>query len=200
VTARGSHRVQRARAVARIGVTALACAALLVVAGCAGLSRVETGDKPLSDAAFHVAGRLSAHHGSDALAGNFDWRHAPGTDAITLATPLGQTLASLDRSGDNVTLRLADGHVLESPSFEALTTDAFGVPLPVTGLSAWIRGGGHAGSAFSIERDAVGRPSVLRQDGWEIVYAYAADGDTHARRLTLAYPGVDVRIVVDRRE
>jgi outer membrane lipoprotein LolB len=186
--------------VARFGAAALACAALLVLAGCAGLARVETGDKPLADAAFRVAGRLSAHHGSDALAGNFDWQHAPATDTIALATPLGQTLAALDRSGDNVTLRLADGHVLESPSFEALTTNAFGVPLPVTGLSAWIRGGGHAGSTFSIERDAAGRPSVLRQDGWEIAYAYPDDHDTHPRRLTLAYPGVDVRIVVDRWE
>jgi outer membrane lipoprotein LolB len=184
--------------VPRIVVAGLACAAVLLVAGCAGLSRVETGDEPLADAAFNVAGRLSAHHGSDALAGNFDWRHAPATDTIALATPLGQTLAAIDRIDTTVALRLADGRYLEAPSFEDLTTRAFGVPLPVSGLAAWIRGGGHAGSAFSIERDAAGRPAVLRQDGWDITYAYGDDHDAHPRRLTLAYPGVDVRIVVDR--
>jgi outer membrane biogenesis lipoprotein LolB len=39
---------------------------------------------------------------------------------------------------------------------------------------------------------------VLRQDGWEIVYTYADDTATLPRRLTLAYPGVDMRVVVDR--
>jgi outer membrane lipoprotein LolB len=184
--------------VRRIAVAALACAAALLVAGCAGLSRVETGEKPLADAAFRVAGRLSAHHGSDALAGNFDWQHAPATDTIALATPLGQTLATIDRIDTTVALRLADGRYFEAPSFEDLTTRAFGVPLPVSGLTAWIRGGGRAGSAFSIERDAQGRPGVLRQDGWAITYAYGDDRDTHPKRLTLAYPDVDVRIVVDR--
>jgi outer membrane lipoprotein LolB len=192
------RRVQAVRRVPRIGVAALACVTVLFVAGCAGLARVETGEKPIADSPFRVAGRLSAHHGSDALAGNFDWQHAPATDSIALATPLGQTLATLDRIDATVTLRLADGRRLEAPSFEDLTTRAFGVPLPVSGLSAWIRGGGHAGSTFVIERDAAGRPGVLRQDGWEITYAYPDDRDTHARRLTLAYPGVDVRVVVDR--
>jgi outer membrane lipoprotein LolB len=186
------------RRLPRIGVAALACAIVLVVAGCAGLGRVETGEQPIADSPFHIAGRLSAHHGSDALAGNFDWQHAPATDTIGLATPLGQTLATLDRIDRTVALRLADGRYLEAPSFEDLTTRAFGVPLPVSGLSAWIRGGGHAGSVFTIERDAAGRPSLLRQDGWEITYAYADDRDMRPKRLTLAYPDVDVRVVVDR--
>jgi hypothetical protein len=55
---------------------------------------------------------------------------------------------------------------------------------------------------FGNERDAAGRLSVLRQSGWEIVYAYA-DGAPPAQptRLVMRYPDteiVEVRLVVDR--
>ncbi len=53
-----------------------------------------------------------------------------------------------------------------------------------------------------VERDGAGRVSVLRQQGWEIVYAYA-DAPPPARpaRLVMRYPDsepVEVRVVVDR--
>lgn len=196
MTARGTT-ARAAAARARVA-TALAAAALVLVAGCAGIGRVQKGDEPLADMPFHVEGRLSAHRDREALAGQFDWQHAPATDAISLATPLGQTLATIDRIDATVALRLADGRYLEAPSFEALTQRAFGVPLPVSGLTAWIRGGGRAGSPFTVERDAAGRASVLRQDGWQITYDYADDAARRPRRLMLAYPGVDMRVVVDR--
>ena len=60
-----------------------------------------------------------------------------------------------------------------------------------------------AGTASSVERDAQGRVSLLRQDGWEILYAYPDDAGKRASRLTLRYPGADpteVRLVLDRWE
>ena len=57
--------------------------------------------------------------------------------------------------------------------WSALTRDVFGVAIPVDGLASWIQAQPVAGRAFDLERDAAGRPLVLRQQGWEIVYAYA---------------------------
>ncbi|HYT96641.1 MAG TPA: lipoprotein insertase outer membrane protein LolB, partial [Casimicrobiaceae bacterium] len=70
-------------------------------------------------------------------------------------------------------------------------------------LSAWLRGLPREGSQYTFERDDRNRPSVLRQDGWEVTYAYAEPDATHATRVTLRYPGADpieVRIAVDRWE
>jgi hypothetical protein len=57
-----------------------------------------------------------------------------------------------------------------------------------------------AGPTF--ERDSLGRPLVLRQQGWEIVYAYASDeAPARPMRLVMRYPDsepIEVRIVVDR--
>ena len=39
-------------------------------------------------------------------------------------------------------------------------------------------------------------PTVLRQDGWEIVYGYRDDG-ARPSRLVLAYPGIEVRLALD---
>ena len=57
----------------------------------------------------------------------------------------------------------------------------------------------HGGSAFGVEADGDGRVVVLRQDGWEIVYALrrrrrAPPGAAAARRCRR----LEVRIVIDR--
>jgi outer membrane lipoprotein LolB len=100
-----------------------------------------------------------------------------------------------------VTVHLQDGRVESATTWGALTERAFGVTIPVDGLSSWVRGVPRADARFAVERDAVGRVTVLRQDGWEVVYAYADDAATRPMRLTLRYPDaapVEVRVVVDR--
>ena len=48
------------------------------------------------------------------------------------------------------------------------------------------------------ELDAAGRMGVLRQDGCEIVYAYADDSGSRPSRLRLTCHDLELRIVVDR--
>lgn len=178
-------------------------AALLVIAlgGCATLPEPAPQRAPEArDAPFTLAGRISARHGSNAVAGGFTWTHAPPRDRIDLADPLGQTLARLDGEPGNVTVRLADGRVETATTWDALTRRALGVTIPVEGLAFWIRGLGAPDSQVTIERDGTGRVSALRQDRWDIAYAYE-DASTMPHRVTLTYPGADpveVRVVVDR--
>jgi outer membrane lipoprotein LolB len=149
---------------------------------------------------FAIDGRLSATRGSDAIAVNFTWTHAPPRDDLSVSTPLGQIVAELrgDASARRVTLVRADGSTEQASDWSSLTTRALGFALPVEGLSAWARGMAHGGSPHTRESDAEGRPSLLRQDGWEIVYGYADAQSREPRRMRLVYPGVEVRIVVDR--
>jgi outer membrane lipoprotein LolB len=151
---------------------------------------------------FDIAGRLSARRGSEAVAANFTWSHRPGGDVIDVATPTGQTLARLSGDASGVRVERPGQAPLASAGWDALTREVFGVPVPVQGLSAWVVGAPRADVPFGNERDAAGRLSVLRQSGWEIVYAYA-DGAPPAQptRLVMRYPDaeiVEVRLVVDR--
>jgi len=153
----------------------------------------------IADSPFALDGRLSARRDRDGVAANFTWIHAPPRDTLTVSTPLGQVLAELqgDASTRRVTFARGDGTTEEASDWTSLTERALGFALPVEGLSAWARGGAHEGSAASREIDAAGRTSLLRQDGWEIVYDYD-DGSREPKRIRLTYPGVEVRIVADR--
>lgn len=151
-------------------------------------------------AAFDVAGRLSARHGGDALAANFRWRHADGHDEVELASPLGQTIARLTGDDSQVRLETADGQRSTASDWSALTARGLGWPLPVEGLTYWIQGAARGGSPATTELGDDGRVSVLRQDGWTVVYAaYAQSGAGAWRpaRVVLTYPDVELRIAVD---
>lgn len=185
--------------------TAAVAALVACLAACATLPPPAKPETPLiaTDASFVVGGRMSARRGDAGVAGAFSWTHERGRDAIDLATPLGQTLARLEGSADNATVHLADGRVETAPTWAALTEKAFGVTIPVDGLAFWIRALPRPDARYGAERDALGRVALLRQDGWQVVYAYAGDASRAPSRVTLSYPGaepIEVRIVVDRRE
>jgi outer membrane biogenesis lipoprotein LolB len=75
-----------------------------------------------------------------------------------------------------------------------------GWSLPDEGLAFWIQGAPRKGAPFTAEAGDDGTPGVLRQDGWTIVYqAFAKDatGVSRPARMTLDYPGVELRLVID---
>jgi outer membrane lipoprotein LolB len=179
-----------------------AAAVALLVAGCAtpGPSLTPPPSPIGSDAPFAIDGRLSARHGRDAIAVAFSWTHAPPKDELVVSTPLGQSIAELagDASAKRVELRAADGRVEVASDWGALTERAVGVALPVEDLAAWTRGAPRVNAPHSIDVDAIGRTSVLRQDGCEIVYAYADDSTRRPSTIRVACHDLDMRIAIDR--
>jgi outer membrane lipoprotein LolB len=173
------------------------CAAL--VAACATAPTSTAPVLASVEPEFDASGRLSARHGSEAVAVHFEWKHAPALDEFDVSTPLGQTVARMRRDGKGVRVERPNEAPAEYPDWASLTTAVLGVSIPVNGLAAWIQGAPDPQSASDIERDTSGRPLVLRQQGWEIVYAYGADG--RPTRLVMRYPAsepIEVRVVVDR--
>ena len=177
--------------------------AVAVVGGCATAPRPvsSSADVVAADVPFSIGGRLSARRGDAGVAGGFSWTHDARHDAIDLASPLGQTLARLEGNSSGVSVTLQDGRTEHAPTWRELTERAFGVTIPVDGLASWVRGVPRPGAPFTVERDPQARVALLRQDGWEIVYAYADDAARRPARVVLSLPGgeaVDVRVVVDR--
>ncbi|HEV2978219.1 MAG TPA: lipoprotein insertase outer membrane protein LolB [Casimicrobiaceae bacterium] len=177
---------------------------VIVLGGCVPAA-LERGGPPVAQppvlTAFEVDGRLSMRHGSDALAASFRWRHADERDELQFASPLGQTIAVLSGDSSQVRLQAADGRVSAAGDWGTLTEQGLGWPLPVQGLSFWIQGSSRPDTPFTLEAGEDGRVTVLRQDGWTIVYqAYAptADASWRPSRLVLSYPDVELRIAIDR--
>jgi outer membrane lipoprotein LolB len=155
-----------------------------------------------SDQPFHIGGRLSAKRGATAATANFEWDHAGNRDRIDLASPFGQVYARIDGAPERIVVERPGGATETYSDWSAMTVALLGAPVPMDDLAYWVRGAARAGTRASVERDAQGRVLVLRQQAWEIVYAYPDDAPS-ARpvRLVLKYPDVEpveVRMVVDR--
>lgn len=196
-------RVARRTSRSMIRGCAAACVALALCA-CSSLTPREAAnvaDAATAGARFDIAGRLSARRGTEGGSASFVWRHEGVTDEVDLATPLGQTLARLSGDAGGVRAQWPDGRTIEARDWDELTERTLGVAVPVQGLAAWLRGRARAGTPGTVERDAQGRPAVLRQDGWEIVYTYPDNAAPNASRLTLRYEQgqpAEVRLVIDR--
>jgi outer membrane lipoprotein LolB len=177
-------------------------AVALLVAGCATQPVAVVPPRAAGDAPFAIEGRLSARRGNEALNVNFQWIHTPPSDALVVTTPLGQQLAEIygDSSVRRVEWRGANGLREEGADWAALTERALGAPLPVDGLAVWMQGQVLPGTPHAQERDAAGRLSLLRQDGWEVAYDYADATTSRPARLQVTRAGIEVRIVVDRWE
>jgi outer membrane lipoprotein LolB len=180
----------------------LAIAAALSACAPAELQRASSATPlPPAQQAFEASGRLSARHGPDAFAANFHWHHDAERDELELVSPLGQTIALLTGDGATARLQAADGRMLTAASWSKLTEEGLGWPLPVDGLKYWIQGTARAGATFTAEPGSDGRATVLRQDGWTIVYQAYAETTTGAwrpSRLTASYPEVELRLAIDR--
>lgn len=180
---------------------ALAGLAASLLGACASVAPVAPPAPFVVAPAFDAAGRLSARRGNDGVTVHFTWRHAPKRDVLDVSTPLGQVVARMTGDGSGVSVERPNEPVAGYPSWSALTQAVLGVGIPVESLAAWVQAAPAPGAWSDIERDTGGRVILLRQQGWEIVYAYSQASDARASRMTLRYPGsepVEVRIVIDR--
>ena len=180
-----------------------AIAGLLALAGCASApASRDAAPSRFADTrtAYEISGRLSARHDADAFAAGFHWTHAGDRDELDLTSPLGQTVARLSGDTHGVEFQTPDGKVQTANDWTSLTSHGLGWALPVAGLSYWIQGAPRKDAPFTAEAGNDGAPGVLRQDGWTIVYqAFAKDasGALRPARMTLDYPGVELRLVID---
>jgi outer membrane lipoprotein LolB len=159
-----------------------ACAAVLT--GCA-----TTASGPLSQApvaayreTVNLAGTMSVNYQKDgkleSITGKFDWQQTPGRVEVSLASPLGQTMATLSVTPESATLTQADRAPRVAKDLETLTHDALGWSLPVSGLRDWLQGyaTGADGKRFIA---SPANNTVVTKDGWRLRFATWQD-DTAA--------------------
>ena len=155
-----------------------ACAAVL--AGCA------TTSAPLSQspvAAYrdtvNLAGRLSVNYQKDgkaeSITGKFNWQQTPGRVDVSLASPLGQTIAAISVTPESATLTQAERPPRVAKDLETLTSESLGWSLPVSGLRDWLQGyaTGADGKRFTA---SPANSNVTTKDGWRLRFVSWQDG------------------------
>ncbi|QOY94962.1 outer membrane lipoprotein LolB [Massilia sp. UMI-21] len=148
--------------------TLLALAAAL--AGCATTSTNVATVGAYRDT-IDLGGRLSVNYQKDgkveSLTGSFDWAQRPGSVDVTLANPLGQTVATIQVTPQSATLTQAGREPLTEANIDTLTQRTLGWPLPVSGLRDWLQGYAvdAQGQRFAA---SPAKNEVSTRDGWRL--------------------------------
>ena len=149
---------------------------------------------------FGFNGRLALRTARDALNARIQWRQDGDEYRIRLGGPIGEAAVELARGPAGVELRDRDGvHRADSP--ESLLRERLGWSFPLEGLRYWVLGATAPGSAVErLDLDREGRPLLLRQSGWRIVYRRYSDvGDLALpERLDFDRAELEARLVVGR--
>ncbi len=170
----------------------------LLLSGCATVTQPATQPRQHPEAAFALDGRIAVKFDSQHSSGGFRWLHDADTDDITMLAPLGITVAHVRRDAHGARLETS-GQQYFAPDSAELMQRALGWHLPLQGMPYWVRAQPMPGSPASVERDANGQISLLRQDGWDIHYtAYAAaGGDSLPLRMTMQREKLEIRLLID---
>ncbi len=166
--------------------------------------------KPLQTetSAFAMNGRISVRHQGRHDAAGLRWTHLADSDEILLLTPLGQTAARIYRDAHQATLDEGDRHYQDS-DIESLMMQVLGWRLQLDALHHWVlgkmapsAGSGQMASGAMVERDELGRLTVLRQDGWEVRYLKYADdkADSLPSRVQLSRTELQLTLLIDEWE
>lgn len=172
---------------------------VLLLSGCAS-QPVAIRPVQSESAPFAMNGRISIKHNGTRDTAGLRWVHRVQSDEILLLTPLGQTAARIYRDARQATLDEGDKHYSDA-DVESLMMQVLGWRLQLDGLHHWILGMAAEDGAL-LERDALGRLTVLHQDGWEVRYLKYADdkADSLPKRLQLSRENLQVVLLIDEWE
>lgn len=183
-------------------------------AGCATVSPENTGRVPAVARRYSetidLGGRLSLRYEQygrvQTVYGSFTWSQNIDHTVLSLLSPLGQTLATIDIKPGIAILTPSGRPPLSATDVDALTRQALGWPLPVSGLRDWLQGFGRNGDgAPFIAHPSAQTTRFATRDGWTLNYSEWQDevaGTVRPRRIDLARDTrqagpVSIRIVID---
>jgi outer membrane lipoprotein LolB len=186
--------------------TLFACAAFL--AGCATTSTNVATVGAYRDT-IDLDGRLSVNYqkggNRESMTVNFDWTQRPGQVDVTIANPLGQTVATIEVTPQSATLTQAGRAPVTEADVDTLSQRTLGWPLPVSGLRDWLQGYAvdAQGQRFSA---SPARNEVVTRDGWRLRFVEWQDPNAaqpvprliHATRAAVGdIQDLEIRIVIN---
>lgn len=182
---------------------------LALLAGCAGPAAIQ--DEQRAEGQWEaqsdrlerldtwiLAGKAGLRTPEESTSATLDWSQHPHYYRLLISGPFGTGRSTLEGREGRFSLTTSEGR-FEAETPEALMEERLGWSLPVGSLADWIRGLPAEGSEYRMERDELGFPAHLEQDGWEIDYRgwTRADGLWLPRRLVMTYGDLRVTLVVN---
>lgn len=186
------------------------CAAALLLTACASRPPVtdaipearwiEHRERVIALSEWKLMGRVAIRNDEDGWNAGFDWHQVEDRYRIRLRGPFGQGAVELRGDSAGVWLTRGDSPAVFARDAEALLLRETGWRLPLSGLTAWLRGVPQEAPVTTLAWDAEGRLSELAQSGWQIDYRryQAVAGRQLPDRLAMVRDGLRVKVVIDQ--
>jgi outer membrane lipoprotein LolB len=183
---------------------------LAVLAGCATAPSTPPSTATVAPYADTVQfdGRLSVNYlragKQESISGKFAWRQSAARTDVTLASPLGQTIATIAVTPGEATLKEGNNPPRSAADVDTLSAQVLGWPLPVSGLRDWLQGYAVGADGRRVAASPA-QPKVTTRDGWELEFVSWREGATppKPRRIDARrgaggdVESIDIRIVID---
>jgi outer membrane lipoprotein LolB len=181
-----------------------------VLAGCATSSaNLSTSTVGAYRDSIDLSGRLSVNYQKDgrpeSVTGNFNWIQRPGRIDVSLASPLGQTIAAITVTPESATLKQSDRAPRVARDIDTLSAQALGWSLPVSALRDWLQGYATDASGKRFAASPANN-SVYTADGWRLRFVSWQDDKAAQpvprridaeRSATATSDELAIRIVID---
>jgi len=141
--------------------------------------------------AWQLKSKVSLRFDEENLIFGLNWSQLPTNNYIVnISNPItGALVSKLSRTNGVVLLLADDGRTYRDNNEERLLRDHSGLTIPVKGMQYWVRG--LSSPQYKIDNlvlDNAGRPQILQQAGWKIIYSSYVNNGTNAlpRKINLS--------------
>lgn len=183
------------------------------LAGCASAPERPAGAPPAGPVApyaesVELAGKINVAYSRDgnreSLHGRFEWLQSAQRTDVTILSPLGQTIAQITVTPQQATLKEGNKPLRTADNIDALSAQALGWTLPVSGLREWLQG--HATDSHGRHfRASPEDATVTTADGWRLSYVSWHDvpGAPKPKRIdvergaTGQFDAMTIQVVID---
>jgi outer membrane lipoprotein LolB len=127
---------------------------------------------------WQLSGKIGLRGPQLAESAYINWRQCGNNYDIRISGPLGQTVARIDGSGEQLQIWFEGQQPMQTSEPEALMQQQLGWSVPLRALRYWVRAEAAPGQSaeFSGPTD---QPTALQQMGWQVDYlAYHQNGAT----------------------
>lgn len=154
---------------------------------------------------WNLNSKVSLRYDEENLIFKLNWRQLPDSSyLIQIINPItGGLISKLNKNRNKITLLADNGKTYRDNDEERLLKRQTGLNIPVKGLQHWVRG--VVSPRYKVEKlvlDNAGRPKMIQQAGWTIVYTGYVNNASNALprkiNLTRATDKIYIRVIAKK--
>ena len=171
-------------------------------------AQIQTNSARVHTDALQLSGRITVRYMQNEkeqiITGGFEWQHDGANVRVNLISPLGQTLARIEKTPLGASLQRSDYPIQTASELDGLLQTNLGWSLPVTGMRDWMQGFVTAANG-SLQAVPAQNNALAEADGWQLRYVVwnYDDAPPHPKRIdlrrdTAEFGEINIKILIDQ--